>query len=127
MENKPSNLKSSLKTRSASASMPFSRASSSIRLENFDMHDVFQEVFRRESLMPPKYKHQFKIKYGKKTNDMRSSKFVEEIKEYEKAEFLLHALDQNPLLKELCENELLLVVLNSATSQSLQSTLSTIL
>ena len=107
--------------------MPFSRAGSTIRLDNFDMHDVFQEVFRRESIMPPKYKQYFKIKYGAKTSDQRSRKFVQEIKEYEKAEFLLHALDSNPLLKELCENELLLVVLNSSTSQGLQLTLSNIL
>ena len=77
--------------------------------------------------MPPKYKHYFKIKHGAKTNDQRSKKFVEEIKEYEKAEFLLHALEDNPLLRELCENELLLVVLNSATSQGLQKKLTNIL
>ena len=69
--------------------------------------------------MPPKTNNKFKIKYGMKTSDKRSKKFVEEIKEYEKAEFLLHALDTNPLLKELCENELLLVVLNSSTNQGL--------
>ena len=106
--------------------MPFSRASS-IRLDNFDMHDVFQEVQRRESIMPPKYKQYFKIKHGPKTNDQRSKKFVEEIKEYEKAEFLLHALDSNPLLRELIENELLLVVINSSTSIGLQSSLTTCL
>lgn len=48
--------------------MPFERAGS-IRLDNFNMTDVFQEIYRRESLMPPKYKQHFKIKYGKKTND----------------------------------------------------------
>lgn len=40
---------------------------------------------------------------------------------------MLHALDTNPLLRELCENELLLVVLNSSNTQGLQAKLSGIL
>ena len=63
----PSILKSSLKSRSVS--MPFSRAGSVIRLDNCNMTSVFREIMRRESIMPPKHKHNFKIKYGRKTND----------------------------------------------------------
>ena len=49
------------------------------------------------------------------------------MKEYRKAEFLLHALETNPLLREICENEVLLLVLNSAVDQNLQPKLSSIL
>ena len=52
---------------------------------------------------------------------------VEEVEEAAKAAYLLHALETNPLLKEICENELLILVLNSSTSQSLQSKLYNIL
>ena len=84
------------------------------------MTHVYQEIHRRNMLMPPKYQPTFKIRYGKKINDQKSKKLVEEIDEAEKAAYLLTALETNPLLKEICENEVLILVLNSATSQSLQ-------
>ena len=84
------------------------------------MTQVFAEINRRESLMPAKVQNQFKIKYGRTVKDQKSKRFIEEVKEYEKAEFLLHALETNPLLREICENQILVMVLNSATSQGLQ-------
>lgn len=68
------------------------------------MTQIFTEISRRESLMPNKSNKAFKIKYGRKLNDQKSKKFIEEVKEYQKAEFLLHALETNPLLREICEN-----------------------
>ena len=68
------------------------------------MTAIFKEINRRESLMPLKYLPNFKIKYGSKKIDQKSKKFVEEVKEYQKAEFLLHALETNPLLREIYEN-----------------------
>ena len=111
---KPS-LKKSL--RSNSAGQAFDRQSS---FQSVNMTHVYQEIHRRNMLMPPKYQPTFKIRYGKKINDQKSKKLVEEVDEAEKAAYLLTALETNPLLKEICENEVLILVLNSATSQSLQ-------
>lgn len=94
---------------------------------NFDMHNVFQEIHRREEIMPPKHKQTFKIKFGAKNNDQHKKKFVQEVQEYRKAEFLLHALETNPLLREICENEILLLVLNSANNTNLVPKLNEIL
>ena len=98
-----------------------------MRSSMIDMTGVFAEIERQEILMPSKYRQNFKIKYGRKLNDQKTKRFVDEVKEYRKAEFLLHALDSNPLLKEICDNEILLLVVNSATSQGLQSKISDLL
>jgi len=66
--------------------------------------------------MPKPYKQNFKIKYGRKTKDAVHKQFIEEVQEYRRAEFLVHALETNPLLREICENEIFVVVLNSANS-----------
>jgi len=59
--------------------------------------------------------------------DQRTKRFVDEVKEYDKASYLLHALERNPLLAEICEKELLVLVLNSSTSQGLQDKLTGLL
>lgn len=98
--------------------MPFDKAKSATgKLSNLNLNltDVFAEIQRRETIMPKPYKETFKIKYGRKTNDVVAKQFVQEIQEYRKAEFLVHALETNPLLREICENEIFVVVLNSAS------------
>lgn len=101
--------------------MPFERAAASgtgsgLRL---DLADVYKEIHKRETIMPQPYKNNFKIKYGRKTKDKVTKQFVEEVQECDRAAFLVHALETNPLLRELCENEIFVLVLNSATGQGL--------
>ena len=92
-----------------------------------DPTDVFQEIHRREEIMPPKHSQKFKIRFGRATNDQKKKKFVHEVQEYRKAEFCLHALDTNPLLRDILESELLMLVLNSSVAQNLHAKLSGIL
>lgn len=98
-----------------------------MRTSMIDMTGVYQEIKRQEMLMPPKYRQNFKIKYGRKLTDQTKKKFVTEVREDRKAEFLLHALDTNPLLREICDNEILLLVVNSAVSQGLASRITDLL
>jgi hypothetical protein len=67
--------KSSLKKNNSlrSASLPFDRSTGGKRNTlskiNFNMTDVFKEIQRRETIMPRPATGNFKLRYGRKTND----------------------------------------------------------
>ena len=74
-EDESERLKSSLKKTSSSrsASLPFDKSAGGNRRSlskiNFNMTDVFKEIQRRESIMPRPSTGNFKLRYGRKTND----------------------------------------------------------
>jgi hypothetical protein len=75
----------------------------------------------RSTLKPERRSTDFKLSLGRKKTDLTSKRIVEKTDKRgnNEAEFLIYALDNSEMLRELCSHEIVFLVLSSSTYQNL--------
>ena len=111
-------LKSSLKAPTTQFLSPTSNASAALPIDRLSL---FTEMKRSQTIKPQRRYTDFKLRYGRKKTDQVSKRIQRkaDLEEDLEAAFLINALETNHLLRDLCQHEIVFMVLSSSTYQNL--------
>ena len=86
-----------------------------------DKLSLYAELKKQATVKPERRSTDFKLKFGRTTTDQTSRRIVAKTRTQEnhEAEFLIHALEASDMLRDLCQNQIVFLVLSSSTYQNL--------